>query len=196
VADDPLDAVLEAEGFDAWANPDDDVGDYLDEVDREYGVPLIGDLRAGETVEDRNRRILDANKLQRENARPGELTLESTKAAGDGRATLLPRRAGAAVPRGTILHQRTRLAATTFATDDELRLFLAERTDRDFAELIRPTPRGGLNAEERERRAELARLVAEARAAGAGYEPLKRVLGRSLATVHQLARDGQSAAAA
>ncbi|HEU5216171.1 MAG TPA: hypothetical protein VFU30_11575, partial [Gaiellaceae bacterium] len=89
------------------------------------------------------------------------------------------------------LHQRTRLRTTTFATDDALRDFLAERSSLDFAELVRPTPAGRLTAAERERREEIARLVKLARAEGAGFEPLSRVLQRPLSRVHALARHAQ-----
>ncbi len=92
-------------------------------------------------------------------------------------------------PRGTVLQERTRyVAAGDFPDDDDLRLFLAERASIDFAELVRPTPAGRLTADERERRNELARVVKLTREKGAGFEQLARVLGRSLATVHALAR--------
>ena len=82
------------------------------------------------------------------------------------------------------------MTASAFSTDDELRVFLAEATHLDFTELVRATPRGRLTPAERGRRDELARVVFAARQSGAGFEPLARVLGRSLSTVHQLAVAG------
>lgn len=110
---------------------------------------------------------------------------------------LAPRLAGetARIRERPLLRQRKRLNVTAFATDDELRVFLAEQTRVDFAELVRPLPRGRLDGDKRARRAELARVVALARAQGAGFEPLARVLRRSLDTVYRLARDGERTAA-
>lgn len=99
-----------------------------------------------------------------------------------------PRLAGYNRPRrGEILVQRTRVKVGDFVTDDELRVFLAEQTEWEWADLVRPTPPGRLNTDERHRREELARLVGLARSRGAAFETLARVLNRSLATVHALA---------
>jgi hypothetical protein len=118
-----------------------------------------------------------------------EATQQQEAARPSARVWLMPRDArDVEARRGRILRQRVRLTPTAFSTDDALRVFLAERSSLDFEELVRPTPAGHLTTHERSRRDELARVVSLARAEGAGFEPLARVLGRSLSTVHALAQ--------
>lgn len=58
-------------------------------------------------------------------------------------------------------------------------------------EILTPTPRGRLNADENNRRSALADIVASLRKRGAKLEAIGAVIGRSKARVHELAASGK-----
>jgi hypothetical protein len=181
----------DAVAFDEWENPDED-----EPFDEYFDTPLDQQVGGAAAIAEHNatqRLVLSHDAYQRRNdvidasvaafpshgpAARRERVRLSARLAGDRRAR-----------RGEILQQRARTTVSTFSTVDELRVFLAEQTSWDWLELVRPTPAGRPTAAVREQRAELARVVAAARARGAGYEDLARILGRSVATVHALAGD-------
>jgi hypothetical protein len=66
----------------------------------------------------------------------------------------------------------------------------------DLADLLRPTPRGRLSANELERRDVLAGLVAEARSRGARLEAIGKITGRPVSTVSALETRGRALLAA
>jgi hypothetical protein len=183
------DPAEDAVAFDEWEHSGDD-----------WDVPYSEDDDEFEGWEDGGAWIAEHNAVQRlvlaheAYEHRGDAVEASVAARGAGTrisreaVTLPPRLAGDRAARhGEILQQRARTTVSTFSSDDELRVFLAEQTNWDWFELVRPTPAGRPTAAVREQRAELARLVVLARAQGAGYEMLARVLSRSLATVHTLA---------
>lgn len=179
---DPLDALA----YDLWANPDDDDEPFDDDF---LDSPLIEPL----ALDDLKSAVRDGS-IPSEKLVAAHHAWEQEWTAGAGAASPAPRRsaaprlAGDNRPRhGQILLQRARVQLGDFLTDDELRVFLAERTQWNWADLVQPIPRGRLTPTERRWREELARLVRLARSRGAAFETLARVLNRSLATVHALA---------
>lgn len=69
--------------------------------------------------------------------------------------------------------------------------FAAAAAGYEVADLLAPTPRGRLSADEQERRARLADVVASLRARGAKLEAIGSVIGRSKPRVLELARAGK-----
>lgn len=147
---------------------------YTDEDDDP--VVEIGDWKEGETLAERNARLLAQNDAAAQAARP-EGT-ESNPTIG------LPTRAPRMKARG--------LGDDENAIRDFFEL-AARSVGFSFAELVRPARPGPPRAADRGRRDALAVIVARAREGGGKFEAIARVAGRSLATAAQLAADGRAA---
>jgi hypothetical protein len=137
----------------------------------DYSVAgVVGDHQAGETIDERNARILAGNAAERQVDRP----------TGEARE----RRAAAFDPSDAA----------------SLRLVFrrgAESEGLSLTELLRRTPPGRPTEEEKHRRDVLAKLVAQARdERQARVETIAEVINRPIVTVHQLAADGRRLAAA
>lgn len=164
-----------------------DDGDTI-EVWVDYSVaPAVGGLRDGETIEERNARVLAVNEAERRAARPGDVM-----PTVDGK----PLRRAAKVARPPRALDATDEAAT--------RLFFrrgAEAAGLTFTELVRKrSPGRTAEAEaeaEKARRDVLARLVLQARdERQTRVETIAVVIRRPIVTVHQLAADGRKLTAA
>jgi hypothetical protein len=164
------DTALDELSADVWEEGDagaDAVGDESDSLLYHVGVD---DWAAGETLAERNARILKRNDADRQAARPGDEIKPHRPAAFDANDAAA------------------------------LRLFFrrgAEAAGLTFGQLVRTMPPGRPSETDKRRRDVLARLVAQARdERQAKVETIAQVIGRPIVTVHQLASDGRTIATA
>lgn len=172
ISDWELDAAADAFAYDAHFDPDDDWDDRFGADDD--AEPQVDGWEPGETLQERNERILGRNQADRERDQlvepaPGE------KIGGDALDAPVHR----------------------FDVDDAAsarRVLTAAAVDAgmSFADLVAPIPRGRLSASDKQRRDVLACAVAEVRERGATVHVVATVTGRALATVHLLEQRGRA----
>lgn len=171
----------DAQAFDDWDQDEaEDAGNFWQPGDDEDNA--IDDWREGETLEQRNARLLAAAATARGAERP-EGTANDPE-MGASFSILNARRGREHVSLGELGHD-----------DAAIRSLLADLSASSpftFAELVAPTPSGRLPEVEQERRNTLACGVAEARRQGAMVEALGRVLGRPRSTINALESRGRA----
>jgi hypothetical protein len=184
----PLELGDEQMSVDAWADPPEDEG-WLDDHD----LPLVvDDLHPGETIKQRNARLLEQQVRER-----GEDRSESTSYDPPPdpivAELLRPRERYTDVIRGSAVKVIDADGNETWrdiGNDDEaLRQFIeahARESGYSLDELRRRIPPGRPNARDRRRRVVLAEIVAAAKKAGAKNPAIERALGVSRQRISDL----------
>ena len=170
--DDRWDAQWDGVSLEDWEGYDDEGGVPFDDED-DLDSSLVADFLEGETLEERNERILARNAEQRE----------------DDRSTTNDLLVPVMKPR---TRRRTSVVKVTRPEGEDwmelggdlgaIRTFVSMRAHArgaDLAELVKPTPAGNLCEADRRRYDVLAIIAAEARARKANIEALGSVINRS-----------------